>query len=202
VELHPGDTIYIPRGTPHQAHTVGLRSLHVTLGWYQPRISDVIMLAVQEAARENVALRRGLRPGWSRDVATKDALTEEARTLIQSIGKNHISKAIDTAACQRLLDALEQPQGYLNTVDGLDALNGRSVLQIAADGSHTVRDCLFYVEIVMAGRTVTFPSSYAAPIEQLQGGPAALCELKDLPETDRIRFARNLVLSGIARIVS
>lgn len=59
VELGPGDFLYLPRGTFHEAAANGdLHSLHLALGIVPIRWNAVIERALSKAARERIELRR------------------------------------------------------------------------------------------------------------------------------------------------
>ena len=55
--LGPGDTLYLPRGWPHEAETSGEASLHITVGLHPPTRTDALHAAV-DAASDDVELRR------------------------------------------------------------------------------------------------------------------------------------------------
>ncbi|KAK3749582.1 hypothetical protein QZH41_019718, partial [Actinostola sp. cb2023] len=65
-ELQPGDMVYFPRGTVHQAVTLkGEGSTHITLSTYQQNswgnlLSNVITDAIEKAMEADVEFRRGL----------------------------------------------------------------------------------------------------------------------------------------------
>ncbi|CAB4043787.1 bifunctional lysine-specific demethylase and histidyl-hydroxylase NO66, partial, partial [Paramuricea clavata] len=66
VVLEPGDLLYFPRGTIHQADTLdGPHSLHITLSTYQRTcwgdfMEELLPKALQIAIDEDVEFRRGL----------------------------------------------------------------------------------------------------------------------------------------------
>lgn len=60
-ELAPGDTLYLPRGWPHEAETSASDSLHLTIGLHPPTRLDALRAALEECA-EDVEFRRNLGP--------------------------------------------------------------------------------------------------------------------------------------------
>jgi hypothetical protein len=61
LDLHPGDVLYIPRGTVHWATSSTEPSLHVTLGCYPLRHVDLLEILVQLAADAIPELRQAVR---------------------------------------------------------------------------------------------------------------------------------------------
>jgi hypothetical protein len=59
--LRPGDTLYLPRGWPHEAVTDRADSLHVTVGLHPPTRLDALKAAL-DACGEDVELRRSVPP--------------------------------------------------------------------------------------------------------------------------------------------
>ena len=72
VTMRAGDTLYLPRGWLHQAMTSDAASLHLTVGINVATWRDAVRAAVDEAAGEDVAFRRGVRE----DGAAPDGLFE------------------------------------------------------------------------------------------------------------------------------
>jgi ribosomal protein L16 Arg81 hydroxylase len=62
VHLRAGDTLYIPRGFPHEAKTSDSVSLHCTFALAPVRVTDVMDLALRIAGDQDVELRHALPP--------------------------------------------------------------------------------------------------------------------------------------------
>jgi bifunctional lysine-specific demethylase and histidyl-hydroxylase NO66 len=60
VTLRGGDTLYLPRGWLHEARTSDSRSLHLTVGVATYTWVEALKAALEEAAKEDVELRRGV----------------------------------------------------------------------------------------------------------------------------------------------
>lgn len=204
VTLLPGDTLYLPRGTPHEARTASARSLHVTLGWYPPRLCDLVVRAIQNVARDDESLRAGVRPGWHRDASVADRVRTVMRTACDSLADDgRLRLALEGAASDAVLDGLDEPIGHFDAVDGVEALSEASVLQLRSDVALQFCDRLFSIELTIPGRSLSLPASYAASVERLQAGATALRDLDpDLPLDDRKALARRLVVVGAAHILS
>ena len=63
--LHPGDTLYLPRGWPHEAFTSDTESLHLTIGLHSPTRVDALRAALERCAADDSELRRTLAPNGS-----------------------------------------------------------------------------------------------------------------------------------------
>ncbi len=55
--LGPGDTLYLPRGWPHEAFTSDVESLHITVGLHPPTRLDALRAALDDCA-DDVEFRR------------------------------------------------------------------------------------------------------------------------------------------------
>ena len=62
VTLRAGDTLYLPRGWPHEAFSADADSLHITVGLHPPTRIDALRAALGECA-DDVEFRRGLDAG-------------------------------------------------------------------------------------------------------------------------------------------
>jgi lysine-specific demethylase/histidyl-hydroxylase NO66 len=56
--LGPGDTLYLPRGWPHEAFTSEGESLHITVGLHPPTRLDALRAALEDCG-DDVEFRRG-----------------------------------------------------------------------------------------------------------------------------------------------
>lgn len=112
VILEPGDLLYFPRGTIHQATTVpGIHSMHITLSVYQKQsyadLMEILLpLALKKAIRENINFRQGLPLDiWqTMGIVNENKNTTQQRTQIQGKIKSlllsmveHINPTLDNA---------------------------------------------------------------------------------------------------------
>lgn len=107
VVLKPGDILYFPRGTIHQACTEpGYHSLHITLSVYQKQsfgdlLEEMIPLMLKHAINSNVDLRRGLPLDlWQHaGIAFSENDTKERADC-----KHHVAKLLSKTLRQMPLD--------------------------------------------------------------------------------------------------
>lgn len=120
--LEPGDLLFFPRGTIHQAHTVpGHHSLHITLSVYQKTsygdlLETLLPRALERAIDSDVELRRGLPMNiWStfglvnqdEDPNQRSQIITHIKNLFQRV-INHldVDEAVDQMALKYQHDAL------------------------------------------------------------------------------------------------
>ena len=110
--LTPGDILYFPRGTIHQACTEpGYHSLHITLSVYQKQsfgdlFEKMMPLMLQHAITRNVDLRRGLPLNtWhNAGIAHCDNDTRERESFKQQVAKL-LTKTLKTMPFDEFMDA-------------------------------------------------------------------------------------------------
>jgi bifunctional lysine-specific demethylase and histidyl-hydroxylase NO66 len=90
--LKQGDSLYVPRGTPHAAKATGQASLHVTLTVEQPSLLDLARYALEVAAIRE-PLERTLPRGFADDVTpVAGALDELPRVLAEALADPRVSR--------------------------------------------------------------------------------------------------------------
>ncbi|XP_065364989.1 bifunctional lysine-specific demethylase and histidyl-hydroxylase NO66 isoform X2 [Calliphora vicina] len=110
--LEPGDVLYFPRGTIHQACTEpGYHSLHITLSVYQKQsfadlFEKMLPLMLQKAIASNVDLRRGLPlHAWQHaGIAYSDDSTKERADLTKKVTQL-MHKCMRDMPLQEIMDA-------------------------------------------------------------------------------------------------
>ena len=111
ITLRAGDTLYIPRGWPHEATAAEADSLHVTVGLHPPTRLDAVKAALAECA-EDVAFRRAL-----------DAGGELPEELVDRVAARLAAADVARRARQRFVDT-RRPilDGQLSQLRALDHL--------------------------------------------------------------------------------
>lgn len=110
--MEPGDVLYFPRGTIHQACTEpGYHSLHITLSVYQKQsfadlFEKMLPMMVQKAINANEDLRRGLPlNAWhNAGIAFSDSTTKERADLTKKVTQL-VQKSLRDLPLQDIMDA-------------------------------------------------------------------------------------------------
>jgi len=113
VTLHPGDVIYMPRGTIHQGNCLpDEHSLHITISCYQLNswtdlFEKMLPAALATAAAEDVEFREGLPRDYLSfmGVAHEDK-SSEGRTAFIAKASNLLSKLISNAPLDAACDQM------------------------------------------------------------------------------------------------
>lgn len=128
VRMRPGDLLYLPRGTIHEATCGEEPSIHVTLYNYAYRWRDLLCDVIERLAEQEVALRRGVPVSVSREIAC-GATAEEAgvsdklASLLHYCLENFATAGSSGRHARRMVDTLlplepgnldVQPQGELD----------------------------------------------------------------------------------------
>jgi len=118
--LEPGDALYFPRGTIHQAVTPDdTHSLHITLSVFQKScwsdyLEKLIPMALQTAIQEDVEFRQALPVGFHNHIgmSNSEKVTEERKSFMKTVEqlmKKLVSYgSVDQAADELVLDQMEE----------------------------------------------------------------------------------------------
>ena len=193
VTMRAGDTLYLPRGWLHQAMTSDAASLHLTVGINVATWRDAVRAAVDEAAGEDVAFRRGVRE----DGAAPDGLFEAlaARLSPEAVARRQRRSFVEGRRPIRA-DAFDQ----LRALDELD-------LETELERRDTVIADLEVddgeARLSFEGRTLHLPARIAAELEYLLrvDEPFTAADLPGrLDDEGRLVLLRRLVREGLVRI--
>jgi hypothetical protein len=193
VTMRAGDMLYLPRGWLHQAMTSDAASLHLTIGVNVFTWRDAVREALDEAAREDVELRRGVPPDGRSPEGLLDAL--EARLAPDAVSRRRRRSFVKTRRPIRD-DAFDQ----LRALDELDLdtpLERRRT--VIADLSET-EDGL---RLSFEGRELTLPAFVRDDLEFLLETDESF-SAGDLPgrldDEGRLVLVRRLVREGLLRL--
>ena len=191
--LEAGDTLFVPRGWPHEAAAGDADSLHLTIGLHPPTRLDAIRAALERSAGDDVELRRSL--------GTPGELPGE---LVEQLGDNLDPDALARAARRRFVDTrrpiVEDALANARAADSLgaaDAVERRPT--VIADVELSDAGAVLRFE----GKLVRFPAKAAAAVAAAYGA-AEPFSAGDLPGplgvTGRVTLVRRLVREGFLRV--
>lgn len=189
VVLEPGDALYVPRGTPHEAASVGAHSLHVSLAARRPALDALVTAAVAEALADtggDVDLDAATAP---QDAA--DAVARRATAAAQRVA------GYDAAALRRLAAGPAPQRHSLPAVlAGMDRLAADS--RVRTTGPVRLEPAGDRVSADFGGFRAMFPAALTGGLTRLADGEAlTLRELAGDDDVTGVRAAAGqLVLRG------
>ena len=193
VTMGAGDTLYLPRGWLHQAMTSESPSLHLTVGINVATWRDAVRAALDEAAEEEVVLRRGVEADAAVPDGLFDALAERLRP--EAVARRRRRSFVESRRAIRV-DAFEQ----LRALEDLDletplARRETVIAELELDEGEA--------RLSYEGRTLRFPARIAPEVEFLvtSNEPFAAAELPGrLDDESRLILVRRLVREGFLRV--
>jgi hypothetical protein len=202
VRLLPGDTLYIPRGFPHEAKTSETMSLHCTFALAPVRITDVMDLALRIAGDQDVELRHALPPAMlaQEDIASRLGEFFESR-LAQTFETPRMQVAVDIALNE--LFRLTRPNANGAFDQALQTFDVKPTTRVRIDETvpHVLRERGEGVELLIAGKVVAFPPVCKNAFQRLQQGPTTAAEMDPaLSPEHRALLVKLLVLEGLVII--
>jgi bifunctional lysine-specific demethylase and histidyl-hydroxylase NO66 len=197
-QLAPGDVLYLPRGAPHAAETVGEVSLHLTIGVRVQTYYDLVQRAARRLG-DDVALREALPAGWERD---PDSL---AATLADRLARAGAGlAAMDPAALvaalahDRRTSRPVDRRGQLRELVHLDDIDDDTVVARRPGLDVTVAARDERVALLLPDREVLLPRAAEGVVtDLLDGSPRQVGDLADRVDAPSRRvLVRRLVREG------
>ena len=193
VTLHPGDTLYVPRGWLHAATALGGVSTHVTVGvhvWHRGHLVEALLDEARGALADRPELRTSLPPGV--DVTDPDDLgsdlAEVRAALLEALAK------VDAPAVAAVLTARgrsEQRPAPIDPVATVEAAADEAALALVPRGhlhAQVRRIDGAMVLVTRAGRLTLEDGEEQAVADWLE---------QDHPVVLEPGLARRLLLAGV-----
>jgi ribosomal protein L16 Arg81 hydroxylase len=203
VTLSPGDLMYLPRGYPHDAVSVDVASLHLTVGVIPVTWASVILRAVQKVIDENSMLRRSLPPGFASDPNLQAEIVTRIPELMMDVLKGiDVRRAIDEARASALLGRQPSLAGHLVDLELLPRLASDTLVQRRKDVEVSVIAADESISVVFHGKRIDFPPYVESDIWFIvEAEEFRPCELPgDLDQESRLVLVSRLLTEGLLMI--
>jgi quercetin dioxygenase-like cupin family protein len=194
--LEPGDVVYVPRGTAHEAAAQNGLSLHLTIGILATTYRTVLHRVVDDLPSEldrPMPLPFASGPG---QVAGEARLAAALATLAAVDAADAVDRQIRSSRTRRRV----VPRGHLRAVlqdrdiDECTWIRVDPRLDTEVDGDRLV--------LSVGARRLTVPLGLAQVVASLRvEGTVAVGTMADLDPQSRIVFARRLVRETLAYVV-
>ena len=189
--LEAGDTLYVPRGWPHEAETSDDEALHLTIGLHPPTRMEA-MRAALESCTDDVEFRHTAGP----DGTLPDHLIERlAGRLAPDEVARRARRRFVASRRPILHDQLEQVRALESlTIDALLERRPTVLFEIEHEGETTV--------LVFEGKELRFPAKAASAVEAAAAGGAPFSAAGlpgPLDDEGRLVLVRRLVREGFLR---
>ncbi|MDQ4129778.1 MAG: cupin domain-containing protein, partial [Actinomycetota bacterium] len=191
--LDAGDTLYLPRGWPHEAESLDADSLHLTIGLHPYTRLEALRAALESCA-DDVELRRSVSP----DGEVSDDLLER---LAARLGPGQVARGMRRRFVSSRRPILDGQLTQVRALEGLtveDELERRPTviadLELAGGGA----------TVLFEGKELVFPPQARAAVEALYAadGPFTAADLPGpLDENGRLVLLRRLVREGFLRLL-
>ena len=192
ITLRAGDTLYIPRGWPHEAASADEASLHITVGLHPPTRIDAVRAALSECA-DDIEFRRAL-----------DADGALPAELLERLAERLRPRDVARRARQRFVDGRRAIlDGQFSQLQALERLDLRTPLARRATVIADLEEApAGGVALRFEGKLVRFPPQAAVAVAAVHAasGPFSAAELPgSLDARGRLVLVRRLVREGFLR---
>jgi ribosomal protein L16 Arg81 hydroxylase len=192
VTLTAGDTLYLPRGWPHEAVTDAADSLHLTVGLHPPTRLDALRAAL-DACAGDLELRRGLAGDGELPAALLERVA--ARLAPEEVARRARRRFVATRR-PVLDDQLAQARAAARLA-AHDVVERRETVIAELEVTDAGATLLF------EGKELRFPAHAAECVAAVYAadGPFAAADLpgRSLDEAGRVVLVRRLVREGFLR---
>ena len=203
--LHPGDTLYVPRGVVHDARSTGETSLHITTGILPVRWIDLIAEAVAARALVDPELRRSLPPGYGGPDADMGAMAAElARLIGRAAGGVDAEAALAERARAYRASRRPRVRGQLHEIEARHSVaegrraeaRGDLIYRIVPDAEGKLR-------LETGGTEIVLPAHVEETLRRaLTVGPFTVGELPGpLDAEGQVVLVRRLLREGLVRLL-
>lgn len=203
--LRPGDMLYMPRGTVHQAVSQETASLHLTVGVQSVLWVDLLRNAVERATANDVRFRSSLPVGFANDeelVAQTEKRAEELLDLLRD--SIEPAAVVATGRTRAMLARRSTLHGHLLDLEALDSVDLDTKLQRRPETVWRIADNESDVGLVFHGKELHFPKLAEPALREItEAGVFSAREISGrLDEPGRLVLVRRLLKEGFLTLAS
>ncbi|WP_307796520.1 cupin domain-containing protein [Actinomadura barringtoniae] len=198
--LHAGDTLYLPRGFPHEAVTGASSSLHLTVGIHVYRWADLLSEALTLLAAEDVDLRAALPPGFLDGPLPASHAADLADRLAKVLADATFTERAKTSLGTSLLATPKAAaHSQFRSLDALAALTETAVVSRSPGMLCRVRFTAHDATLEFAGNYVSGPAFLVPAFTHIaEHERFAIRDLPgDLSGDDRLDLVGRLISEGL-----
>lgn len=197
LELTPGDVMYIPRGTWHQAAAQDRLSLHLTIGILATTCRSVLHRAIDDLPQE---FDRPLPLGLAARPEQSDRVRTQLAAALAQVAELNPEDLVERQVRRTMSSGRVIPTGHLRAVLDDRVIDENTWIQAdprlvtsSADGGLVLR---------LGTRRLNVPGGIGSVVEAVTSGvPVAVGSLPQLDPQSRVVFARRLVRESLAYVV-
>jgi hypothetical protein len=205
VDLRQGDMLYMPKGFPHAAATSGEHSIHVTVGvfpltWHELAKQTLDRLAQQDARWAEPVPVPGMGADRGPAVEDLDARLREGLAALGDLAPVLESYRLGLNASVRRKNPA--PDGYLESIAGIDALDVHSELERRPGVGCTVTTDAESVRLHFMGETIRTPPRAAGALQFIAAHPRfRIAEIDStLTDDSKLVLVRRLIREGLLQV--
>ncbi|GAA2815127.1 cupin domain-containing protein [Streptomyces showdoensis] len=158
-DLRPGDLMYMPRGTVHDATSNDEASLHITLGVLPVLWSTVLKDALDRAIEGDPRYRAALPPGFALDPELRAGAAATLAELLASVaGSVDPADLVERAASRALVGRRPVLDGHLLDLEGLRTLGPDTRVRRRAELLWSLRPEDTGLQLEFHGKVVRLPA--------------------------------------------
>jgi ribosomal protein L16 Arg81 hydroxylase len=158
-DLRPGDLLYMPRGTVHEATSNDRTSLHMTIGIQPVLWADVVRRTVDRLVQADERFREALPAGFSHDDGARSRATQRAADLLAVLHKSMSPDTIVTTGYrQAILARRPDLAGHLLDLEVAQSFDLETKLRRRPDLRWRLFDENGSIELEFHGKRIRFPA--------------------------------------------
>jgi bifunctional lysine-specific demethylase and histidyl-hydroxylase NO66 len=201
VEVEPGDTIYMPTGTPHAGSAQREVSGHLTVGVHVTTWRDAVAGAWESAIGTDTSLAAALPPGWHHDPGPQaDELAARLRSAAERLVAVDARRLMQQPADRSLSSRGPLARGSIAEVASSAAIDDATVVRRRPGSVCEIRASDGTVALLLGDRRLEVPRWLEPAVRRLaEANELAVADLADdvSDAASRVVLVRRLIAEGL-----